>query len=223
MYGQTTIANVTLAGSGSANITRSDFTATDGTALGAGDAVLVRSVIHGNDATINRIGDADTATAGFEINEQIASRTGAGERHSDSLIVTDLAGLQVVDDSGAGQDVVLIGEHVNAASVFVEMATGLANGSELTRTTAARGTDESVIELVAGGSADLVRRYDANDDAAFEIANTVDALAGGTVLTETWLSSVDISGRTNPAMQTGLVNTSGATADYLIAGTVTEN
>lgn len=219
--GNLAIATQNIASAGTYNFTVSDFTASDGTALGASDAVLIRSIFHGNDVTINRTGDPDDDST-FEINEQIDARSGAGERHSDTLIATDVAGVEVVNDAGSAQDVTMIAESVPASLVFVEQAAAVADASEVNRTTASRGSDETVIELLTSADADLDRRYDANDDGTFEIDVNVDSYVGSNVVTETWLSGVDAAGRSNAAMQTALVNTSGGTGDYMLLGTIGE-
>lgn len=221
-YGQIAIAEQTGVASGNSyNFTPSDFTMANGNAVQSGDAVIVRSVLHGNDITINRTGDPNADTT-FEINEQITSRSGGGEYHSATHPVTDVAGLEVVNDAGSSQDIVVLAEFAESVDVFTEAASGLANGSELTRTTASRGTDESILELVVGAAADLDRRYDANDDGTFEVDQNVASYASATVVTETWLNSVDTSGRTNAAFENALVNTSGGTADYMLIGTITD-
>lgn len=219
--GNLAIATQNIASAGTYNFTPSDFTASDGTTLGSSDAVLIRSIVHGNDVTINRTGDPNADTT-FEINEQITSRSGGGEYHSATHVVTDVAGIEIVNDAGSAQDVTLIAEHVPASLVFVEQAQGVADASELSRTTASRGSDETIVEVVTSADADLDRRYDANDDGTFEVDVNVDSYIGSNVVTETWLSSVDAAGRSNAAMQTALVNVSGGTGDYMLLGTIGE-
>jgi hypothetical protein len=221
-YGQIAIAEATGVASGNGyNFTPSDFTMANGSAVQSGDAVIVRSIPHSNDVTINRTGDPDADTT-FEINEQITSRSGGGEYHSATHPVTDVAGIEVVNDAGSAQDIVVIAEFAESVDVFTEQADGLADAGELTRTTASRGTDESILELVIGADADLDRRYDANDDGTFEVDQNVASYVGQNVVTETWLNSVDVSGRSNAAFQNALVNVSGGTADYMLIGTVTD-
>lgn len=221
-YGQLAVASATISGAATNNFTPSDFTDVDGSAVSSGDAILVRSVVHEDDVTISRTGDPDQDST-FEINLQIGSRSGAGERHSDTLVTTQYAGIEVVNDGASSQEVFLVGEHAPASDVFVEQADGLADASELVRTTASRGTEESVLEVAMGGDAELIRRYDPNDDGTYEFDAIVETYTGTNVVTETWLSSVDAGGRTNPAMQTAVNNVSGGTADYVIIGTVTES
>jgi methylmalonyl-CoA mutase cobalamin-binding subunit len=221
-YGQIAIAEQTGIASASAhNFTPSDFTMANGNAVQSGDAVIIRSVLHGDDVTINRTVDPD-ADGTFEINEQITSRAGGGEFHSATHPVTQDAGIEVLNDGASAQDVVVIAEFAESVDVFVESVDALSDSSELTRTTASRGTDESILELVVGADADLDRRYDADDDGTFEIDQNVASYAGQNVVTGVWLSSVDTSGRTNAAFQNALVNTSGGAADYAIIGTITD-
>jgi len=221
-YGQIAIAEQTgLASASSYNFLPSDFTMANGNSVTSSDAVIVRSVLHGDDVTINRTGDPDDDTT-FEINEQITSRSGGGEYHSATHPVTDVAGIEVLNDGASAQDIVVLAEFAESVDVFTEQVDALADAGELTRTTASRGTDESILELVMGADADLDRRYDANDDGAFEIDQNVASYAGQNVVTETWLNSVDTSGRTNAAFENALVNTSGGPADMMIIGTVTD-
>lgn len=220
-YGQIAIANQNIASAGTYNFTPSDFTMADGNSVGSTDAVLIRSVLHGDDITINRTGDPDQDST-FEINEQITSRSGAGEYHSATHPATQYAGVEVVNDAGSAQDVVVLAEYAESVDVFVEQASAVADAGELTRTTASRGSDESILEVVVGAAADLDRRFDANDDGTFEIDLNVDTFTGADVVTETWLNSVDVSGRSNAAWETALVNGSGGTADYMLIGTITD-
>jgi hypothetical protein len=221
-YSDLAIANVSIASSSTTRIDGSDFTTTSDESLAASDPVFVRSVIHEDDVTINRMSDPNTDGT-FELVEQIESRTGGGERHSDTLLVyDDQASLQLVNDSDGVQDITLIGEYVDPTTVFVESATGVSDGSELTRGTGSHDSEEAVLEVATSGDAELVRRYDPDDDGTFELDATVDTLLTGTVVTETWLPSVDVSGRTNVAMETALRNVSGSTNDMLIIGTITE-
>lgn len=221
-YGQIAIAEQTgLASATGANFTPSDFTMANGNAVTSGDAIIVRSILHSDDVTINRTGDPNADTV-FEISEQITSRSGGGEYHSATHPVTDVAGIEVFNDATSSQDVVVIGEFAERVNVFVEQAAGVANAAEVSRTTASRGSDESIVELVMSADADLDRRYDANDDGTFEIDQNVASYVGQNVVTETWLNSVDVSGRTNAAFQNALVNVSGGTADLMLIGTITD-
>jgi hypothetical protein len=220
-YSDLAIASTSVGSSGTYIFDPSDFTARDGTTLGQNEAVYIRTIIHESDITINRVSDPNSDST-FEIREQIESRTGGGERHSDTLVITGVeANLEIENPTGSAQDVTLIGEHVDSTNVFVETATDITDGSELTRTTPGHDIDESVLEIVAGGDCDVVRRYDSNDDGTYEFDATIDTIIGPDVQTETWLAHVDVSGRTNPAMQTALLNNSGGTADYMLIGTIT--
>lgn len=221
-YGQIAIAEQTgVSSGGTYNFTPSDFTMADGNSVTSSDAVIIRSIIHGNDITINRTGDPN-ADGTFEINQQVTSRSGGGEYHSATHPVTSEAGIEIVNDHSSSQDLVVIAEYADSVNIFVEQAAGIADTNELTRTTASRGTDESILELVTTGAADLNRRYDANDDGTYEIDQKVTSYSSGTVVTETWLNSVDVFGRTNPAFQNALINTSGSNNDMMIIGTITD-
>jgi len=221
-YGQIAIAEQTgLSSSGTYNFTPSDFTMADGTSVSSSDAVIIRSIIHGNNVTINRTGDPNSDST-FEINEQVTSRSGGGEYHSATHPVTNVAGIEIVNEHSSSQDIVVIAEYVDTADVFVEQSAGVADTNELTRTTSSRGTDETILEIVTSGDADLDRRYDANDDGTFEIDQNVATYTGSNVITETWLNSVDVLGRTNPAFQNALVNISGSANDMMIIGTITD-
>lgn len=221
--GQRVTATASLDATGGAdpdqNITPSDFTATDGTVLGTSDTVIVTGYIHENDATFNRIGDPD-ADSTFEINVAIESRTGAGERTDVTHVLTDVAGIEAVNDAGSAQEVTFTGVRVDAAKVFVEQNDAVADAGEVTRTTGARGQEETIYELVMSTDANLARRSDANDDGTFETDATVDSFTGAQVRRELMLPMKDTSGRTNPEMETALVNDSGGTGDYMIAGSI---
>lgn len=203
-------------------VTVSDFSTTDGTSLGTSDAVIVTGYIHETGATFNRIGDPN-ADSTFEINVPIESRSGGGERTDVTHVVTNVAGIEVVnDDVGTDQHVTLTGVRVDASKVFVEQNDAVANGGEVSRTTGARGQEETIYELVLSNDANLVRRSDANDDGTFETDATVDSFTTvtGQVRRELMLPMKDESGRTNPEMETALVNDSGGTGDYMIAGSI---
>lgn len=201
-------------------VTVGDFTTTDGTSLTSSDAVIVTGYIHETDVTFNRLGDPDSDST-FEISVGIESRTGAGERTDVHHVVTDVAGIEVVnDDSGTAQDVALYGARVDASKVFVEQSAGVAAGSELARTTGSRGQEETIYEAVISGAADLIRRVDANDDGTFELAATVESgWDSADVKRELGLSMHDESGRTNAQMETALQAVS-SSRDLMLAGTI---
>lgn len=220
-YGQIAVGTANIASGATVNITPGDLTLASGDNLGIDNAGILRSILHSDDITISRTVDVDQDST-FEINEQITSRSGGGEYHSATHPITQYAGVEVTNDSASAQDIVFIAEYADTVDVFVESGAGIADGAEVTRTTASRATDESILELVVGGSADLDRRFDANDDGTFEVDQNVASYASQTVVSETWLNSVDVDGRTNPAFQNALVNTSGGPADYAIIGTITD-
>lgn len=201
-------------------VTAGDFTASDGTALGASDAVIVTGYLHESDVTFNRLGDPD-GDGTFEISVGIESRTGAGERTDIHHVVTDVAGIEVVnDDTGAGQHVTLYGVRVDATKVFVVQAAGVAGGSEIARTTGARGQEETLYEAVMSGAADLIRRHDPNDDNTFELDATVETgWDSADVKRELGLAMKDESGRTNAEMETAL-QASGGARDLMLAGSI---
>jgi hypothetical protein len=221
-YGKIAIAEQTgLASASAKNFTPSDFTLSDGTAVTSSDALFVRSIMHEDDVTINRTGDPN-ADGTFEINEQIISRSGEGEIHSATNPITSDAGIEVLNDGSVAQGIVVIAEYADAANVFVEQVESLADAAELTRTTASRGSDETILELVIGGApAEVERKYDPDDDGTFEIKPYVSVYSSPTVVTETLLHSVDVAGRTNPAFENAIVNESGSPADFMIIGTIT--
>lgn len=217
--GRRVTANTSLTSGATNNFVVSDFTDTGGNSLTASDAVVVTSYLHENDATFRRTGDPD-ADSTFEINVDIESRTGAGERTEVTHIVNDVAGIEVKEDSSSAQDVTLIGVHLDASKIFVEQSNDLTNGSELKRTTGARGQEETIYELVMDSDANLIRRHDPDDDGTFEVDATVQSYTGSQVVRELYLPMKDESGRTNAEMETALSNDSGSANDYQIYGSI---
>lgn len=217
--GQRCTANASLTSGATNEFTVSDFTTTDGTSLSASDAVVVTSVLHGNDLTYRRIGDPDSDGT-FEINQDIESRTGAGERTELTHIVTDVAGIEVKEDASTSQEVTLIGVRIDASKVFVEQQENVSNGSDLKRTTGARGQEETIYELVMSDDANLVRRHDPNDDGTFELDTTVESYTGSQVVRELYLPMKDESGRSNAEMETALNNDSGSNSNYMLLGSI---
>lgn len=217
--GQRARAAVSLSGSGSQTVTVGDFETTDATGLGSSDAVILTGYLHASDATFNRVGDPD-ADGTFEINVAIESRTGAGDRSDVHHVVTDVAGIEVVEDSGSAQDVLLYGQRVSASQVFVEQSAGVADGNEVVRTVGSRGQEETVHEAALSGAADLIRRHDPDDDGTFEIDAAVETgWDSADVKRELGLAMSDASGRSNPEMETAL-QAAGGSRDLLLAGSV---
>lgn len=216
--GQRVTAHVSLGSGGSATLTATDFSTTDGTALGSSDAVVITGYVHENDVTIRRVGDPD-GDGVFEIGVDIESRTGAGERADVHHVATDVAGLEVVEAAAAAQEVLVYGVRLDADKVFVEQGAGVTAGAEIVRTPSARGQTETIYELVAGGGDALLRRrHDPDDDGVFELDAAV-ATISSEVLREAGIGMSDASGRANPQMETAL-EASGGARDLMLLGTI---
>lgn len=213
------VGQVSLAGNGSKNFTPSDFTSITGVPLSSGDAVIIRTIIFSNTVTINRTGDPDEDGT-FEISVQYTSEASAGERHSENRIITQYAGLEMVDTSGSSNPVTVIGEKVDLDKVVVKQAQ-LSNGTTLRlQSIASRAWQASVYEIVHSTDYQLMRKHDPDDDGTFETDIIAESVTGAGVETGRWHLLLDRFDRNNREMWLGIYNNSGGSGDYMMFGTI---
>lgn len=211
------LASYTISAGNSADVEISNFVRPSGRNLGGRDGVIVEHIIHEDDLSISRQGDWQGGGT-YNISETITSRTSGGEMYGNVLPIKEGTALQFTNDASSSQDVVAIGQEVDGSDVFFEEANGLSNNSEVTRTITGGRESETVNEFVMGGSGDVIRRVDSNDNGTFDVNSTVETGLSGDVYINQNLKMFHWSGRSNPTMETALKNTSGSAGDFMIIG-----